>query len=82
MSERAATVGSEGMLGVSVFLGDLIGTGRTLQRAPDGLLPTMTARQFAEHTVTLVLGALQKVGLISIRYGRIRILNRSGLEKA
>jgi CRP-like cAMP-binding protein len=32
-------------------------------------------------TVTLVLGALQREGLISTRYGRIGILDRPGLEK-
>ena len=33
-------------------------------------------------TVTLVLGTLQKAGLISSKYGRIGILNRAGLEAA
>ena len=33
-------------------------------------------------TVTVVLGALQKTGAISSRYGRIRILDRRKLEKA
>ena len=33
-------------------------------------------------TVTLVLGTLQKAGLISTRYGRITILKRKGLERA
>ena len=33
-------------------------------------------------TVTLVLGTLQKAGLISSKYGRISILNRAGLEAA
>jgi len=33
-------------------------------------------------TVTLVLGALQRMGLISTKYGRIRILDRANLERA
>ena len=33
-------------------------------------------------TVTLVLGTLQRAGLISTKYGRIRILDRAGLERA
>ena len=33
-------------------------------------------------TVTLVLGSLQRSGLISTKYGRIRVLDRKGLERA
>jgi CRP-like cAMP-binding protein len=33
-------------------------------------------------TVTIVLGTLQRAGLISTKYGRIRILDRASLEKA
>jgi CRP-like cAMP-binding protein len=33
-------------------------------------------------TVTLVMGRLQAAGLLSTRYGRIRVLNRRRLEKA
>ncbi len=33
-------------------------------------------------TVTIVAGALQKAGIITYTHGRIRILNRKGLEKA
>jgi CRP-like cAMP-binding protein len=33
-------------------------------------------------TVTLVLGTLQRAGLISTKYGRIRILDRPNLERA
>jgi CRP-like cAMP-binding protein len=147
---EVATVGNEGMLGVSVFLGDMLGTGRTMMQVPGGLLPAIGVRRFIEHvalpgpfrsiiarysqayllqimqctacnalhhveprccrwllqthdrvdtnqlllkheflavmlgvhrpTVTLVLGALQKKGLIATRYGRIDILDRSGLE--
>jgi CRP-like cAMP-binding protein len=149
---EVATVGTEGMLGVSVFLGDRLGTGQTLQQVPDGLLPTMAVEAFAEHTalagpfreivgryaqanllqvmqctacnalhrveerccrwllqthdrvgsdefvlkheflaimlgttrptVTLVMGTLQKAGLISNHYGKIRVLDRSNLEAA
>lgn len=149
---EVATVGTEGMIGVSVFLGDLVGTGRSLQQVPNGLLPTLAVKRFIEHTtlagpfrsaieryaqanllqimqctacnalhtieqrcsrwllqthdrvdadefllkheflaimlgshrptVTLVLGTLQRAGLISSRYGRIGILNRAGLEEA
>ena len=149
---EVATVGTEGMLGVNAFLGDLMGTGRTLQQVPNGLLPAMAVTKFIKHTanpgpfrdvvaryaqanflqvmqctacnalhrleqrcsrwllqthdrvganefllkqeflaimlgasrptVTVVLGALQKGGAISSRYGRIRILDRRKLEKA
>jgi hypothetical protein len=33
-------------------------------------------------TVTLVMGRLQDAGLLSSRYGRIRVLNRGWLEDA
>jgi CRP-like cAMP-binding protein len=33
-------------------------------------------------TVTLVIGTLEDAGLISSKYGRIRVLNRGRLEKA
>lgn len=149
---EVATVGTEGMIGVAVFLGDLMGSGTSLQQVPNGLLPTLPVRRFIEHastagpfrdvmgryaqanllqimqctacnalhnieqrccrwllqthdrvdgdefqlkheflaimlgshrpTVTIVLGALQKAGLISSKYGRIGILNRAGLEAA
>lgn len=46
---EVATVGIEGMLGVSVFLGDSLGTGRTLQQVPNGLLPTMTVARFLKY---------------------------------
>lgn len=148
---EVATVGTEGMLGVSVFLGDLMGTGRTLQQVPNGLLPSMPVAKFIKYTatpgpfrdavaryaqanllqvmqctacnalhrieqrcsrwllqthdrvgadefqlkqeflaimlgasrptVTLVMGTLQKAGIVSSRYGRIRILDRKKLEK-
>jgi hypothetical protein len=32
--------------------------------------------------VTLVLGSLQRSGLISTKYGRIRVLDRKSLERA
>jgi CRP-like cAMP-binding protein len=36
----------------------------------------------ARPTVTLVLGTLQKAGLIANHYGRIRVLDRKNLEAA
>lgn len=149
---EVANVGIEGMLGVSVFLGDPVGTGRSLLQVPDGIVPVMPVRRFLDFTalpgpfrdaisryaqayllqvmqsvacnalhrieqrccrwllethdriegdefllkheylaimlgshrptVTLVLGALQRAGLITTKYGRIRILNRANLEAA
>jgi hypothetical protein len=149
---EVATVGLEGMLGVSVFLGDVTGAGRTLRQVPNGDLPTMPVGRFVAEsgvagafrnivgryaqanllqimqctacnalhnveqrcarwllqthdrcgadefllkheflaimlgvqrpTVTVVLGTLQRAGLIQTRYGRIKVLDRSGLEKA
>lgn len=148
---EVATVGFEGMLGVNVFLGDMLGAGRSLLQVPDGPLPKMAVARFLKLTadpgpfrtavsryaqanvlqlmqgtacnalhaleqrccrwllqthdrvdqdefllkheflaimlgatrprVTKVLGALQKGGLISTRYGRIRVLDRKKLEK-
>jgi CRP-like cAMP-binding protein len=149
---EVATVGTEGMVGVAVFLGDLMGSGTSLMQVPNGPLPALPVRRFIElaspagpfhdvvaryaqanllqimqctacnalhsieqrcckwllqthdrvendefqlkheflaimlgshrPTVTLVLGTLQKAGLISTKYGRISILNRAGLEAA
>jgi CRP-like cAMP-binding protein len=147
---EVSTVGVEGMLGVGVFFGDAIGTGRAMQQVPNGSLPTMSASRFLELTstsgpfrdivtryahanllqvmqstacnalhnieqrlcrwllqthdrigdeiqmkheflaimlgstrpsVTVVMGTLQHAGLISSRYGRIRILDRKHLEQ-
>lgn len=148
---EVATVGTEGMLGVSTFLGDLVSTGRTLQQVPNGLLPAMPVAKFVKYTaapgpfrevvaryaqanllqimqctacnalhrleqrcsrwllqthdrveadefqlkqeflaimlgasrptVTVVMGTLQKAGVVSSRYGRVRILDRKKLEK-
>lgn len=146
---EVATVGFEGMMGVSVFLGDMLGSGTLLQQVPNGPLPTLSTRQFCAYigvapfrdiiarytqalllqtmqstacnavhnieqrccrwllqtrdrvkedefqlkheflaimlgarrpTVTVVLGTLQKAGLISTGYGRIRVIDRAGLE--
>ena len=146
-----AAVGSEGMLGIGVFLGDRSGAGRTCLQVPDGLVPSMSAADFiaatakgpfhdiialyaqanlleimqttacnALHdvkrrccrwllqtqdrvrssefllkqeslaimlgvhrpTVTIVMGRLQHQGLITIRYGRIRVLKRKQLQNA
>lgn len=149
---EVATVGTEGMLGIGVFLGDRSGAGRTFQQVPDGPFPSMTVPRFIKEsampgpfhdvlalyaqanllqimqgtacnalhgvkqrccrwllqthdrvgsrefllkheflaimlgvqrpTVTLVMGTLQKAGLITSRYGRIRVLKRKMLEQA
>jgi CRP-like cAMP-binding protein len=149
---EVATVGTEGMLGVNVFLGDQVSPGHTLLQVPgDCALPTMTVADFVRHTsepgpfrdvvarytqvhilqamqstacnalhkieqrcarwllqthdrvrsdefllkheflaamlgssrptVTLVMGTLQKAGLISYRYGRVCIRDRESLEE-
>jgi CRP-like cAMP-binding protein len=148
---EVATVGSEGMLGVGVFLGDRLGTGRTFLQVVDGRLPSMTAARFSREaalpgpfrdlmgryaqayvlqvmqgtacnalhdvtqrccrwllqtqdrvigedfalkqqflaimlgvrrpTVTVIMGKLEEEGLVTTRYGRIRVLNRKLLEK-
>ncbi len=149
---EVATVGSEGMLGIGVFLGDRSGAGRTFQQVPDGPFPSMTVPRFVKEsatpgpfhdilalyaqanllqimqgtacnalhdvkqrccrwllqthdrvgsaefllkqdflaimlgvqrpTVTLVMGTLQDDGLITTKYGRIRVLKRKKLEQA
>jgi CRP-like cAMP-binding protein len=151
-SVEVATAGREGMLGVSVFLGDRMGTGQTLLQIPGGVVPVMSAAAFTKHvspqgpfreaisrytqttflqvmqttacnalhvveerccrwllqthdrvdgdefllkqeflavmlgvsrqSVTVVMGTLQKAGLISTHYGRIQILDRKNLERA
>jgi CRP-like cAMP-binding protein len=149
---EVATVGTEGMLGIGVFLGDRSGAGRTFQQVPDGALVSMAVRRFIREsakagpfhdvlalyaqasllqimqctacnalhnvtkrccrwllqtqdrvgaeefllkqeflaimlgvqrpTVTLVMGKLQDRGLVTSRYGRVRVLNRDRLEAA
>jgi CRP-like cAMP-binding protein len=149
---EVATVGREGMLGISVFLGDRSGAGRTFQQVPDGPFPSMSVGRFVKEsaragpfrdvvalyaqanllqimqctacnalhnvtqrccrwllqtqdrvgsrefllkqeflaimlgvhrpTVTLVMRTLQDAGLITTRYGRIRVLQRRKLETA
>jgi len=148
---EVATVGFEGMLGINVFLGDMMGTGRSLLQVPDGALPKLAVSRFLKLTadpgpfrnavsryaqanmlqlmqgtacnalhdleqrccrwllqthdkvggdefllkheflaimlgttrpwVTKVMGALQKSGMISSRYGRIIVLDRKKLER-
>lgn len=148
---EVATVGFEGMLGINVFLGDMLGAGRSLMQVPDGPLPKMAVGKFLKLTaepgpfraavsryaqanvlqlmqgtacnalhslvqrcsrwllqthdrvgedefllkheflaimlgatrprVTKVLGVLQQGGLITSRYGRIRVIDRKKLEK-
>jgi len=149
---EVATVGREGMLGIGVFLGDRSGSGRTMQRVPDGAVAALAVTSFLKETaidgtfreimalyaqatllqamqctacnalhdvsqrccrwllqihdrvdaddfplkqeflavmlgvrrptVTVVLRALKKTGLISTRYGRICVLKRKRLEAA
>jgi CRP-like cAMP-binding protein len=43
---EVATVGFEGMLGISVFLGDMTASGRTFMQVPNGALPSMTVARF------------------------------------
>jgi CRP-like cAMP-binding protein len=148
---EVATVGFEGMLGINVFLGDMLGAGRSLMQVPNGTLPKMAVGRFLKLTaepgpfrtavgryaqanmlqlmqgtacnalhsleqrccrwllqthdrvdedefllkheflaimlgatrprVTKVLGVLQSGGLITSRYGRIRVVDRKKLEK-
>jgi CRP-like cAMP-binding protein len=47
---EVSTVGFEGMLGVNVFLGDLMGAGRTFQQVPDGPIAKMTVSRFTKLT--------------------------------
>jgi len=149
---EVATVGTEGMLGVNVFLGDRLAAGRSLMQVPNGPLPKMAVGVFMKHvgehaafraavarfaqanflqvmqcsacnilhsveqrcsrwllqthdrvdadefllkheflammlgttrpTVSVVMGTLQKAGLLTTRYGRITILDRKKLERA
>jgi len=46
---EVATVGIEGMLGLSVFLGDSLSGGRALQQVPNGALPAMNVKAFRAH---------------------------------
>ena len=46
---EVATVGIEGMMGVSVFWGDMMGVGTSIQQVPNGPLPTMTVQRFIEY---------------------------------
>lgn len=148
---EVSTVGFEGMLGVNVFLGDMVAVGRTFMQVPNGALPRMSAARFiklaadngpfriavshyvqaslvqgmqgtacnALHDlkqrcarwllqthdrigvdqflmkheflaimlgttrphVTKVLGALQRAGAISTRYGRLSVVDRKKLER-
>ena len=43
---EVATVGFEGMLGANVFLGDMLGAGRSLLQVPDGALPKLPVGRF------------------------------------
>ena len=48
---EVATVGFEGMLGVNVFLGDMLGAGRSLlQVPPNGALPKLPVGRFLKLT--------------------------------
>ena len=151
-SVEVATVGLEGMLGLSVFLGDTIASGRSMLQVPDGVVGTMSVSAFLKYvtppgplrdvvsryaqvcflqgmqstacnalhqveerccrwllqthdrvegdefvlkqeflavmlgvsrpSVTIVMGTLQRAGLISYHYGRIKVLDREHLEAA
>ena len=56
---EVATVGTEGMLGIGVFLGDRSGAGRMFQQVGDGPVPTMAAARFAKETVAA--GAFREI---------------------
>jgi CRP-like cAMP-binding protein len=47
---EVATVGFEGMLGVNVFLGDMLGAGRSLLQVPNGAVPKMAVGRFLKLT--------------------------------
>jgi len=49
---EVATVGSEGMLGIGVFLGDRAGAGRTFQQVPDGPFASMSVARFLKESGT------------------------------
>jgi CRP-like cAMP-binding protein len=49
---EVATVGREGMLGISVFLGDRSGAGRTFMQVPNGPLPSMAVGRFVRETAS------------------------------
>jgi CRP-like cAMP-binding protein len=67
---EVATVGTEGMIGVGVFLGDFVGAGTSLQQVPNGALPAMPARLFFD----MVLSEPSFRDLIA-RYSRAYMLN-------
>lgn len=46
---EVASIGNEGMIGVGAVLGDLLGSSRSLQQVPDGVLPTMAIAPFLKH---------------------------------
>ncbi len=149
---EVATIGREGMVGISAFFGDRTAAGRAFQQVPNGPVLSMAVARFIKETdkpgpfreiigvyaqanllqimqctacnalhdvrqrccrwllqthdrvdgddfslkqeflavmlgvhrptVTVVLRTLQRAGLISCRYGRIRILKRKKLEAA
>jgi CRP-like cAMP-binding protein len=46
---EVATVGIEGLIGIGVFLGDRMGSGRAFQQVRDGPFPSMSVRRFLEE---------------------------------
>ena len=71
---EVATVGSEGMLGTGVFLGDRSGAGQTFRQVPDGPFPSMTVRRFLKESATPgpfhdVLALYAQVNLLQIMQG-------------
>ncbi len=68
---EVATVGREGMLGISVFLGDRTGAGRMFQQVSDGPLASMAASRFAREAATAgpfrkVVGLYAQANLLQI----------------
>jgi CRP-like cAMP-binding protein len=56
---EVATVGTEGMLGIGVFLGDRSGAGRMFQQVGDGPVPTMAVARFVKETIAA--GAFREI---------------------
>jgi CRP-like cAMP-binding protein len=71
---EVTTVGSEGMLGIGVFLGDRAGAGRSFQQVPDGPCPSMTVGRFVKESARAgpfrdVLALYAQANLLQIMQG-------------